>query len=122
MTKQELNQKLLNDLQEKIDELASLQPTEEMKPLLKSCRDLLVVSKLTISHFQSRFNELMDDIASDKMAILCDVGPLEMDGKDWYDTCASGDRLHAGEWLVSHKGWLRHPKGIGRRQFFRPPD
>lgn len=40
---------------------------------------------------------------------------------DWYDSRALSTWRDIGEYLVKHAGWQRHPSGVGRRQFYRPP-
>lgn len=46
---------------------------------------------------------------------------LHADLIGWFDTASLSAWRDVGEWLVAHAGWERHPSGIGRRQFYRPP-
>ena len=41
---------------------------------------------------------------------------------EWIDTSALGAYRDIGDYLVKHAGWERHPSGVGRRQFYRPPE
>jgi len=53
----------------------------------------------------------------------CELDPIPgqpQDG-DWFDSHALSTWRDVGDYLVEHAGWERHPSGVGRRQFYRPP-
>lgn len=53
----------------------------------------------------------------------CGLDPIPgqpQDG-DWFDSHAISTWRDIGDYLVEHAGWERHPSGVGRRQFYRPP-
>jgi len=53
----------------------------------------------------------------------CELDPIPgqpQDG-DWFDSHALSTWRDIGDYLVKHAGWERHPSGVGRRQFYRPP-
>lgn len=41
--------------------------------------------------------------------------------RGYLDTQALSTWVGVGDYLVQHAGWERHPIGIGRRQYYRPP-
>lgn len=45
-------------------------------------------------------------------------GPHEA---DWLDTAGISTWRDIGDYLVENADWERHPSGVGRRQFYRPP-
>lgn len=89
--------------------------------LLQACKLLLE----RMEELETELGEMADHAEQLCEATLCYDGPVSW-GPDeeavWYDTCSLSDRVEAGEWLVKYRGWIKHPKGVGRRQFYRRPN
>jgi len=77
----------------------------ELKALLRSHKQL-----------RSLMLELSGDMVVERGAYIED-GDLA----GYYDTCALSSVKVAGELLVELAGWKRHPRGCGRRWFYKPP-